>query len=160
VFGNDRDDRAPKLSDAPSAMAAKLYEEARKLGFAQDYKAMETLANLKKMSLNPKITYPPSSLPPTTQKPMSNSTNSYFDPAQDNTRVYPIELLAVRLRIPTKKNFATKFGNLDEVHVYLGTDKAFIFYVANGKGGVLEDDVKLYPSDDLCAQMRLLLGTQ
>jgi len=76
--------------------------------------------------------------------------------------LHPLDLLASRLRLPKITNgpVQQRFAPLDFVSVVFDNDTAFITVIAHGKGSVVEDDAKNFPTDELVAQFRILLASQ
>jgi len=91
----------------------------------------------------------------------------FFMPTIDNkyflkNQINPLHLLATRLRIDAWKHRSDQeavpdFPNIQHLDIYLDEVKAYVYYIQNSVPGTLEDDINLFPSEDLLARMRLLM---
>jgi hypothetical protein len=70
----------------------------------------------------------------------------------------PLRLLAIRLRLPHREGEIVNWSPIEHIHVHVSDVKAFVMFVKDDASTTLEDDAKLYPSDRLLAQIKLVMG--
>ena len=75
------------------------------------------------------------------------------EPPKPNKHERAIDLLKMRLGGVLKE---FKLSNEEFLICHVYKDTVFVFFVARGVGGQLEESVNTFPSDKLIAQLRLL----
>lgn len=68
-------------------------------------------------------------------------------------KVHDLQMLAMRLRFVPGERYPFEF-----INCHRNDTKAFVFVVKNGQAVTLEDDGNMFPSDELVAKLRLLVG--
>lgn len=87
------------------------------------------------------------------QSAIAMPPNQLTDNIKETTNKRAERLLLDRLR-GVKGDF--KYTSTDFLFSHVHTDRVFVFFVHDGRGGHLEDDLSLYPSDKLITQLRLI----
>lgn len=94
------------------------------------------------------------------RRPSRYTKNKFFADAG----MEPLVLLAARLRMPVVSNpsadLSMAFAPIEYIEVVINERTARIFYVLNDESNTLEEDAKVFPSDDLVAQFHLLMAVQ